>query len=81
MGNEDPEGSSGCVGFGPLVFAAYLYGGMYKLSYYTINAITLYRLTVTPLLGFLAVDHQLGLFKWLLAVSFFTDAIDGYLYN
>jgi CDP-diacylglycerol--glycerol-3-phosphate 3-phosphatidyltransferase len=63
----------------PLVFATYLYGGMYKLSYYIINAITLYRLTVTPLLGFLAVDHQLGLFKWLLAVSFFTDAIDGYL--
>jgi CDP-diacylglycerol--glycerol-3-phosphate 3-phosphatidyltransferase len=52
---------------------------MHKKSYYTINAITLYRLAVTPVLVYLALDHQPGPFKWLLAVSFFTDAIDGYL--
>lgn len=52
---------------------------MYKRSYYIINAITLYRLSVSPLLFFLALDHRPGPFKWLLALSFFTDAIDGYL--
>lgn len=52
---------------------------MYKPGYYIVNAITLYRLAAAPLLIFLAFDHQPGPFKWLLAVSFFTDAIDGYL--
>ncbi len=52
---------------------------MYKRSYYIINSITIYRLVVAPLLAFLALDHLPGPFKWLLAVSFFTDAIDGYL--
>ena len=52
---------------------------MYKRSYYIINTITMYRLVAAPLLAFLALDHHPGLFKWLLAVSFFTDAIDGYL--
>ena len=52
---------------------------MHKRSYYIINAITLYRLTIAPLLIFLAIDHRPDPFKWLLAVSFFTDAIDGYL--
>lgn len=52
---------------------------MYKRSYYIINAITFYRLMVAPLLAFLALDHQPEPFKWLLAISFFTDAIDGHL--
>jgi len=52
---------------------------MYKRSHYIVNTITLYRLAAAPLLIFLALDHQPGPFKWLLAVSFFTDAIDGYL--
>ena len=52
---------------------------MYKRGYYIVNAITLYRLLAAPLLAFLAIDHQPVPFKWLLAVSFFTDAIDGYL--
>jgi phosphatidylglycerophosphate synthase len=51
---------------------------MYKRGYYIVNAITLYRLAAAPLLIFLALDHQSGPFKWLLAVSFFTDLIDGY---
>ena len=52
---------------------------MYERLYYIVNAITVYRLATAPLLIFLALDHQPGPFKWLLAVSFFTDAIDGYL--
>jgi phosphatidylglycerophosphate synthase len=52
---------------------------MHKRSYYIINAITMYRLVAAPLLAFLALEHRAGPFKWLLAVSFFTDAIDGYL--
>jgi len=52
---------------------------MHKRGYYIINAITMYRLLAAPLLAFLALDRQPGPFKWLLAVSFFTDAIDGYL--
>lgn len=52
---------------------------MYKRSYYIINAITLYRLMVAPLLAFLALNDQLNPFRWLLAASFLTDTIDGYL--
>jgi len=52
---------------------------MNNSAYYIVNAITLYRLIAAPLLVFLALDHQPGPFKWLLAVSFFTDAIDGFL--
>ena len=52
---------------------------MQKTSYYVINGITLYRLVTAPVLIFLAIYGQLQIFRWLLAVSFFTDAIDGYL--
>jgi len=52
---------------------------MNNRAYYIVNAITLYRLIAAPLLVFLALDHQPGPFRWLLAVSFFTDAIDGFL--
>ncbi len=52
---------------------------MSKRSYFVINAITIYRLAIAPLLVFLVLDHRPDPFKWLLAVSFFTDAIDGYL--
>lgn len=45
--------------------------------YYLVNAITIYRLLSAPILIFLAVTHQLEVFKWMLAISFFTDAIDG----
>ena len=44
-----------------------------------INLITLYRIITFPLLIYLVLTNHLSLFKWLLAVSFFTDAIDGYL--
>lgn len=52
---------------------------MHKRSFYIINSITVYRLAVSPLLIFLAIAHREDLFKWLLPISFFTDAIDGFL--
>ncbi|TAH42860.1 MAG: CDP-alcohol phosphatidyltransferase family protein [Bacteroidetes bacterium] len=50
-----------------------------KRSYYLINAITLYRLIAAPILIILIITKDLDLFKWLLALSFFTDLIDGFL--
>jgi CDP-diacylglycerol--glycerol-3-phosphate 3-phosphatidyltransferase len=44
-----------------------------------VNGITLYRLIAAPALIVLILTRQIDLFKWLLALSFFTDAIDGYL--
>jgi cardiolipin synthase len=44
-----------------------------------INIITLYRIVTFPLLLYLALRHDLDVFKWLLLASFFTDAIDGFL--
>jgi phosphatidylglycerophosphate synthase len=52
---------------------------MQKTSYYIVNGITLYRLVTAPILIFLAIYQQLQIFRVLLTVSFFTDAIDGYL--
>jgi len=52
---------------------------MNKRIYYLVNGITLYRMMAAPPLLLLVVYQQLALFKWLLAFSFFTDAIDGYL--
>lgn len=52
---------------------------MHTRSYYIINAITVYRLLAAPVLVFIIIMGNVDLFKWLLAVSFFTDLIDGYL--
>src|SRR5688500_6884401 len=52
---------------------------MKKGSYYMVNGITLYRIITAPLLLALIIFKQPDIFKWLLACSFFTDAIDGYL--
>lgn len=52
---------------------------MHKRNYYMVNGITLYRMMAAPFLIFLIVNQRPDLFKWLLALSFFTDAIDGYL--
>jgi CDP-diacylglycerol--glycerol-3-phosphate 3-phosphatidyltransferase len=52
---------------------------MEKTSYYIINAITFYRVLAAPVLFLLIFTGQTDLFKWLLGLSFFTDAIDGYL--
>lgn len=52
---------------------------MHKTSYYVVNGITLYRLVMAPVLVCLLFFNKIDLFKWLLAVSFSTDAIDGFL--
>ncbi|MBS7565206.1 CDP-alcohol phosphatidyltransferase family protein [Mucilaginibacter sp. Bleaf8] len=44
-----------------------------------VNFITFYRMLMAPVLLYLIFNHQPEPFKWLLAVSFFTDSIDGYL--
>ncbi|MDB5276521.1 MAG: CDP-alcohol phosphatidyltransferase [Ferruginibacter sp.] len=49
------------------------------LRYYLINGITLYRLIASLVLILLIFLGQSDIFKWLLAQSFFTDAVDGYL--
>ena len=50
-----------------------------KKIFYIINAITAYRLITAPILVFLIFLNKHDLFKWLLALSFFTDLIDGFL--
>src|SRR5256885_3512486 len=52
---------------------------MHKPSFYVVNGITVYRIIAVPFLLWLIFTHNINLFKWLLAVSFFTDMIDGYL--
>ncbi|PZR25528.1 MAG: CDP-alcohol phosphatidyltransferase family protein [Citrobacter freundii] len=52
---------------------------MHTRNYYFINALTFYRFTMAPVLIMLAINGQSVAFRWLLAVSFFTDAIDGAL--
>lgn len=52
---------------------------MQKLEYYIVNALTVYRVLAAPVLLFLLLTGYLGIFRWLLALSFFTDAIDGFL--
>ncbi len=52
---------------------------MKRRSYVLINAITLYRLVSAPVLLLFIFNDQPEVFKWLLGVSFFTDAIDGFL--
>ena len=52
---------------------------MQKRAYYIINAITWYRVIMAPVLILLLVFDRFDIFKWLLPISFFTDAIDGYL--
>lgn len=51
----------------------------HKQAWYIINGITLYRVIAAPFLLVLLFNRYYQLFKWLLAVSFFTDLIDGYL--
>lgn len=52
---------------------------MQRTSYYLINAVTIYRIVASLVLLACLVEKALPLFKWLLAVSFFTDLIDGWL--
>lgn len=52
---------------------------MHRTSFYIVNAITVYRLIAAFFLLYLIVIGYAELFKWLLLISFFTDAIDGFL--
>jgi phosphatidylglycerophosphate synthase len=45
----------------------------------TINLITLYRTIMFPVLMVLIFTNQFHIFRWLLIVSFLTDAVDGHL--
>lgn len=49
----------------------------HKTIYYIVNGITMYRLVSAPFLLLLALAGNSSIFKWLIAFSFFTDAIDG----
>jgi len=42
-----------------------------------VNLITFYRIITAPLLLYLVIAGQIIPFQWLLAASFFTDAVDG----
>ena len=48
-----------------------------RTSYIVVNSITMYRLVSAPILLVLAWRGYHDLFKWLVVLSFFTDAIDG----
>ncbi|MFN4315152.1 MAG: CDP-alcohol phosphatidyltransferase family protein [Chitinophagaceae bacterium] len=52
---------------------------MKKPAFYIINSITAYRLVSFPVLILLVIYGRFDIFKWMLGVSFFTDAIDGWL--
>lgn len=48
-----------------------------RSAFWLINAMTVYRLAMAPVLLYLAWSGNLHLFKWLVTISFVTDAIDG----
>jgi CDP-diacylglycerol--glycerol-3-phosphate 3-phosphatidyltransferase len=50
-----------------------------RKKFYVINSITFYRLFITPFLIFLIFSGQQRTFAFMLAISFFTDLIDGFL--
>ena len=54
-------------------------GNRLSLRYLAVNSITFYRLVASVLLLYFILGRQYDLFKWFLALSFFTDAIDGFL--
>jgi len=52
---------------------------MGKRNYYIVNGITWYRALAAFCMLLLICNHQFSAFKWMLAFSFFTDAVDGNL--
>lgn len=52
---------------------------MDRRSFYIINSLTIYRLGAAFILLALILMGEEQVFKWLLPISFFTDAIDGTL--
>ncbi|WP_431215140.1 CDP-alcohol phosphatidyltransferase family protein [Puia sp. P3] len=52
---------------------------MAKRAYYLVNGITVYRIIAVFALIILIVQHHWHVFRWLLLLSFLTDALDGFL--
>ncbi len=52
---------------------------MFYFRQYIVNGITFYRILAAPVLLYFIISNQPDVFKVLLPISFFTDAIDGYL--
>ncbi|HTR31668.1 MAG TPA: CDP-alcohol phosphatidyltransferase family protein [Puia sp.] len=52
---------------------------MNRRVYWIVNGITLYRIVAAVAMVLMIVWSRWGVFKWLLPVSFLTDALDGYL--
>src|SRR6185437_15849407 len=52
---------------------------MPAIKHYLINGVTYWRIVMAPLIVALAIFGQEQLFKWLLLISFLTDAVDGKL--
>ena len=50
-----------------------------RRSHYIVNGITVYRILAVPVLLWLLFSKHHEVFKWMLAISFLTDAVDGYL--
>lgn len=63
--------------------------GFFKSVYYLlvkarrpvrlVNAITFFRVAVFPFFILVLILHRIDIFKWLLLISFLTDALDGFL--
>lgn len=51
----------------------------HQSAWYVVNGITLYRVLAVPLLLWLLYTGRTEFFTWAIAVSFFTDAVDGIL--
>ncbi|OCX54009.1 CDP-alcohol phosphatidyltransferase [Mucilaginibacter sp. PPCGB 2223] len=51
----------------------------HKPACLAINLITMYRIIAAPILFILIFAARFELFKWMLAFSFLTDAVDGFL--
>lgn len=51
----------------------------HKRVYYIVNGISIYRIIAALILVYLILVKDINWFKWLLAISFFTDMIDGYM--
>lgn len=52
---------------------------VHRLHFYLINGITLYCVVAAFVLLYFLILQKIEPFKWILAFSFFTDAIDGFL--
>jgi CDP-diacylglycerol--glycerol-3-phosphate 3-phosphatidyltransferase len=51
----------------------------HRRIYYVVNGISIYRIIAAGMLVYLIIAKDINWFKWLLALSFFTDMIDGYM--